>query len=118
MFVPMVSNFISKLMFTSMTSIDVSEHAPVMTRNRFSMKKLRPANTYSVLRVVENGIAMREQIDALTLVPMDSDSIGKVMLKSMTRIDESEHAPAITHNSSLMKNTITVRTSSVLRAVD
>ena len=61
---------------------------------------------------------MREQISALMLVPMDSDFIGKVMLKSMTRLDVSEHAPVMTHNSISMKNTITVRISSVLRVVD
>ena len=82
------------------------------------MKKRTPANTYSVLRVVENGIAMAEKIDAMMLVPMGSDFIGKMMFRSMARIDVWEHAPVMTHNSISMKNTITARTSSALRVVD
>ena len=88
-----------------------------MTNTSTSMKKRRPANSYSVLRVVESGIAMREQIDVSMLVPMDSDFIGKMMFTSMTSIDVSEHAPAMTHIS-ISQNGIAARTSSVLRVVD
>ena len=89
-----------------------------MTNTSTSMKKRRLANTCSVLRVVESGIAMREQISALMLVPMDSDSIGKVMLKSMANIDVSENAAVKTSSSISMKSTITAKTSSALRVVD
>jgi len=61
---------------------------------------------------------MAEKINALMLVLMDSDFIGKVMFTSMVRIDVWEHAPVMIQNSSLMKNTIPARTSSVLRVVD
>ena len=89
-----------------------------MTNTSTSMKKSIPANSYSVLRVVENGIAMEEQIDALMLVPMDSDFIGKMMLTSMVTNDASEHVPVMTPNSISMKNGMAARPSSVLRVVD
>jgi len=89
-----------------------------MTNTSISMKTRIPANIYSVLRLVEIRIAMRKQIDALMLVPMDSDSIGKVMLKSMANIDVSENAAVKTSSSISMKSTITAKTSSALRVVD
>ena len=89
-----------------------------MTNTSISMKTRIPANIYSVLRDVESRIAMRNQIDASMFVPMDSNFIGKVMLKSMANIDVSEHAHAMTRSSISMKNIITARTSSVLRVVD
>ena len=67
---------------------------------------------------MEIRIAMRNQIDALMLVPMDSNFIGKAMFTSMTSNDVSEHAPVKTSSSISMKNTITARTSNVLRVVD
>jgi len=89
-----------------------------MTNTSISIKTRIAANIYSVLRGVEIQIAMRNKIDALTLVPMDSNFIGKLMFTSMTSIDVSEHARVMTSNSISMKNTITARTSSVQRVVD
>ena len=77
MLVPMDSNFIGKAMFTSMTSNDVSEHAPVKTSSSISMKTRILANIYSVLKDVEIQIATKKQINALMVVPTDYTSRTK-----------------------------------------
>ena len=52
------------------------------------MKTRILANIYSVLKDVEIQIATKKQINALMLVPMDSNFIGKQMFTSMTSSDE------------------------------
>ena len=71
-----------------MTGLDKWEHAHVMTNTSISMKTRILANIYSVLKDVEIQIATKKQINALMLVPMDSNFIGKQMFTSMTSSDE------------------------------
>jgi len=104
-------------MLTSIGSLDQSEHARALKNTSSLTRKRMSARSSTVLKVVEKVTAIRIQIDALMFVHTDYALSTKVRLTSMARIELSEHACAMTNTSSLTKNCITARTSSVLKLV-
>ena len=93
------------------------EHAHATKHTSSLTKKRMPVRTSTVLRVVEKATVIRKQTDALMDVRTDYTSNTKERLSSRALIAQSEHVCAMTRTSSLTKNIIIAKISSVLNSV-
>ena len=82
------------------------------------MRSEELAWTWCALKVVDHQTATRDPIDALIIVHTDYSGITKNTSKSITRLDQLEHAHAMTHTSSLMPKRLPVWISYVPSPVE